>query len=307
MIVRRTLLACLLASLAILPGCGERKEPRAPKSLTVVRVALPSLNTGLNSLLAAKGAGYFEQAGLDVIPHVSTDGAAAIQQLQQGKAVLAVATEPDLLEARGRGSRVVSVATIVQRPLTSLIGPKLSLGSLVGLATKPIGTQGLDYQQAFAETIFRRARVVKVGRDPFPALKSKKVSAAIAPVGTGKLPAGMNATPIDKLKVPAFSEYVLVANQDALTRDDDLIRSFVGGLARGTRNLRAAGKVPFAVPLRGADVARMRALMLPPAGRPYGWHDPAAWRSFAAWMRAHRLAQKLPGAFTNSLLPGQGP
>jgi ABC-type nitrate/sulfonate/bicarbonate transport system substrate-binding protein len=307
MTARRTLVACLLAALSILPGCGERKEPRAPKSLTVARVALPELNTGLNSLLAAKGAGYFEQAGLDVIPHVSVDGAAAIQQVQQGKAILAVATEPDVLEARGRGGRVVSVATIVQRPLTSLIGPKLSIGSIVGLATKPIGTQGLDYQQAFAETIFKRARVVKVGRDPIPALKSKKVSAAIAPVGAGRLPAGINATPVDKLKVPAFSEYVLVANQDALTRDDDLIRSFAGALARGTRNLAGAQKVPFALPLRGADAIKMRALMLPPAGKPYGWHDAVAWRRFAVWMRAHGLSQKLPGAFTNSLLPGQGP
>jgi ABC-type nitrate/sulfonate/bicarbonate transport system substrate-binding protein len=304
---RRTVVACLLASLAILPGCGERKEPRAPKSMTVVRVALPALNTGLNSLLAAKGAGYFEQAGLDVVPHVSVDGAAAIEQVQQGKAGLAVATEPDLLEARGRGGRVVSVATIVQRPLTSLIGPKLNLGSIVGLATKPIGTQGLDYQQAFAETIFKRARVVKVGANPIPALKSKKVSAAIAPVGAGRLPAGINSTPVDKLKVPSFSEYVLVANEDALTRDDDMIRSFAGALARGTRNLGAARKVPFALPLRGVDAARMRASMLPPAGKPYGWHDAAAWRRFAGWMRAHRLPQKLPGAFTNDLLPGQGP
>ena len=304
---RRTLAACLVAALAILPGCGERKEARAPKSLTIVRVALPQLNTGLNSLLAAKGARYFEQAGLDVVPHVSVDGAAAIQQVQQGKALLAVASEPDVLEARGHGVRVVSVATIVQHPLTSLIGPKLSIGSIVGLATKPIGTQGLDYQQAFAETIFRRARVVKIGPDPTRALGTKKVSAVIAPVGAGKLPAGTNAVPVDKLKVPTFGEFVLVANQDALERDGDTIRSFVGGLARGTRNLAAAGKVPFALPLRGIDAVKMRALMLPPAGRPYGWHDAAAWRRFATWMRAHRLAQKLPGAFTNSLLPGQGP
>jgi ABC-type nitrate/sulfonate/bicarbonate transport system substrate-binding protein len=307
MTARRSLLVCLLAAVAILPGCGERKEPRAPKSLTVVRVALPQLNTGLNSLLAAKGAGYFEQAGLDVVPHVNVDGAAAIQQVQQGKALLGVASEPDLLEARGRGGRVVSVATIVQQPLTSLIAPKPSLGSLVGLATKPIGTQGLDYQQAFAETIFRRARVVKIGPDPTSALGSKKVGAVIAPVGRGRLPAGSNATSVDKLKVPTFAEYVLVANQDALERDGDTIRSFVGALARGTRNLAAAQKVPFALPLRGADATRMRALMLPPAGRPYGWHDPTAWRRFAGWMRAHRLAQKLPGAFTNTLLPGQGP
>jgi putative hydroxymethylpyrimidine transport system substrate-binding protein len=307
MTFRRTLVAAVLAALAILPGCGERKEVRAPKSLTVVRVALPRLNTGLNSLLAAKGAGYFEQAGLDVVPHVSADGATAIQQVEQGKALLGVASEPDLLEARGHNIRVVSVATIVQHPLTSLIGPKLSIGSIVGLATKPIGTQGLDYQQAFAETIFRRANVVKLGPDPVRALRSKKVAAVIAPVGTGKLPAGVNATPVDKLKVPTFGEYVLVANQDALGRDGDVIRSFVGGLARGTRNLAAARKVPFALPLRGIDAAKMRALMLPPAGRPYGWQDPVAWRRFAAWMRAHRLAQKLPGAFTNSLLPGQGP
>jgi putative hydroxymethylpyrimidine transport system substrate-binding protein len=309
MTVRRPLtsLACLLAAVAILPGCGERKEVRAPKSLTVVRVALPSLNTGLNSLLAAKGAGYFEEAGLDVVPHVSADGATAIEQVQQGKALLGVASEPDLLEARGHGARVISVATIVQHPLTSLIGPKLSIGSIVGLATKPIGTQGLDYQQAFAETIFRRTRVVKVGFDPVPPLRSKKVAAVIAPVGTGKLPAGVNATPVDKLKVPSFGEYVLVANQDALGRDGDLIRSFAGGLARGTRNLAAARKVPFALPLQGLDAAKMRALMLPPAGRPYGWHDPAQWQAFAVWVRAHRLAQRLPGAFTNSLLPGQGP
>jgi putative hydroxymethylpyrimidine transport system substrate-binding protein len=300
--------ACLmLAALAILPGCGERKEATAPKSLTVVRVALPQLNTGLNSLLAAKGAGYFEQAGLDVVPHVSVDGATAIQQVQQGKAQLGVATEPDLLEARGHGVRVISVATIVQHPLTSLIAPKLSLGSIVNLATKPIGTQGLDYQQAFADTIFKRAHVVKVGTNPVRALQAKKVGALIAPVGTGKLPSGINATPVDKLKVPTFGEYVLVANQDALARDGDMIRSFVGGLARGTRNLAAARRVPFALPLQGIDAAKMRALMLPPAGRPYGWHDPPAWRRFAAWMSAHRLAQKLPGAFTNSLLPGQGP
>ena len=130
MIARRTLIACLLA-LVVLPGCGERKEARAPKDLKVVRIALPALNVGENAVFAAKGAGYFEQAGLDVVPHVSADGAAAIQQVQQGKAALAVTTEPDLLEARGRGGRVISVAALVQHPLTSLIGPKLSIGSLV--------------------------------------------------------------------------------------------------------------------------------------------------------------------------------
>ena len=58
---RRTLAACLIAALAILPGCGERKELRAPKSLTVVRVALPQLRplfTPYEPLFEPRVAGY---------------------------------------------------------------------------------------------------------------------------------------------------------------------------------------------------------------------------------------------------------
>ena len=310
MTIRRSLVACLLAALAILPGCGERKEARAPKSLTVVRVALPPLNTGLNSLLAAKGAGYFEQAGLDVVPHVSGDGATAIQQVQQGKAVLGVASEPDLLEARGRGIRVISVATIVQHPLTSLIGQKLSLSSIVNLATKPIGTQGLDYQRAMAETIFKKAggsaRVVDVGDDLTRALNSKMVAAVIAPFGGPTLPGDVVTVPVDQLGVPTFSEYVLVVNENALDRDGDDIRGFVGALARGTRMLGSANAAGNAIPLKGAQVQRTRALMLPPDGKPYGWHDAAKWRAFAAWMKENRLPVNGSGAFTNQFLPGEG-
>jgi hypothetical protein len=195
---------------------------------------------------------------------------------------------------------------MVQHPLTSLIGPKLSLGALIGLATKPIGTLGADYQQAFAETIFTRAHVVKVG-DPTKALRSKKVAALIAPTGSAPVPSGMQAIPVDRLKVPTFSEFVLVANEDAVAGNGAMIRGFVTALARGTRNLGAARRVPAVQKLPPAQIGRVRALMLPPAGKPYGWHDPAAWRRFADWMRAHRLQQKLAGAFTNSFLPAQGP
>jgi hypothetical protein len=196
----------------------------------------------------------------------------------------------------------------VQSPFTSLIGPELTVSSALALATKPIGTQGLDYQQAMAETIFQKAHVVNVGADLARALASRKVAAVIAPFGGPALPAGVGVVPVDRLHVPTFSEYVLVANQDALARDHDAIRSFVGALARGTRNLSfAANRGPVAAFLKGGEAPRIRKFMLPPAGRPYGWQDGARWKAFAAWMRAHRLPQKgAAGAFTNALLPGQG-
>ncbi|MEA2431823.1 MAG: putative hydroxymethylpyrimidine transport system substrate-binding protein [Thermoleophilaceae bacterium] len=311
MTARRTLVACVLAALAILPGCGERKETLTPKTSQTLRVVLSPLNSGENAYFASQREGYFNDAGLKVQARVVTDAATAIRDVQQGKADLAIGTEPDLLEARGRGARVVSVAAIVQRPFTSLIAPKLSLATVAALATKPIGTSGLDYQRAFADAIFKkaggRARVVDVGLDPIAALPKKKVAAVIAQAGGQALPGGAVAVPVDRLGVPTFSEFVLVANQDAVTRDSDAIRSFIGAMARGTRSLASANSMGSSIKMKGPEVARIRALMLPPTGKPYGWQDAVQWRRFAAWMRANKLPQKgATGAFTNSLLPGQG-
>jgi putative hydroxymethylpyrimidine transport system substrate-binding protein len=296
-----------LTAVVAVSGCGERKETLSPGTGQPLRVALAPLNVGENAVFAAQGGGQFRAAGLKVQLTVAPDAATAIRRVQEGKADLALGTEPDLLEARGRGARVVSVAALVQAPFQSLIGPKLSASSVLGLATKPIGTQGLDYQRAFVETIFNRASVIDVGDDPAGALGSKKVAAVVAPFGGAGLPAGVGVVPVDRLKVPTFSEFVLVAGEETVNRDGDKIRSFIGALTRGTRNLGAASKVPNALPLRGGEATRVRALMLPPRGRPYGWHDPGKWRRFADWMRANKLSQKgAAGAFTNDLLPGAG-
>jgi putative hydroxymethylpyrimidine transport system substrate-binding protein len=306
---RRRIAALVLsiAALPVLTGCGEREESLSPGSGKPLRVALAPLNAGEGAVFAAQAGGQFRAAGLSVELKVSPDGAAAIREVQQGQADLAVSTEPDLLEARGRGTRVVSVAALVQSPFTSLIGPKLSADSVLQLATKPIGSQGLDYQRAFADTIFKKARVVDVGDNLEGALTSKRVAAVIAPFGGPPLPAGVTPIPVDQLGVPPYSEYVLVANEAAVEKNGDSIRSLIGALARGTRNLSAAGKGPVGAFLKGGEAENVRKLMLPPRGKPYGWHDAAKWRAFAAWMKEHNLPQKgATGAFTNELLPGQG-
>ena len=300
MIARIALLAACVLALA---GCGQRKETTSPESTKTLRIALAPLNAGQAALFAADN----ERAGLNVEFSVSADPAASIGKLTQGRADLAVSTEPALLEARGKGARVVSVAALTQTPFTSLIGPKLSAGSVLDLATKPIGTQGLDYQKAMADTIFQKAHVVDVGDDLNGALTSKKVAAVIAPFGGPKLPSGVTVIPVDRLKVPTFSEYVLVANEDAVKENADVIRSYIGSLARGTRNITAARKQPaIAQFLRGGEAQNVRKLMLPPAGKPYGWHDAGRWTRFAAWMKQHGLPVKESGAFTNELLPGEG-
>ena len=193
----RPILLAIAAAIA-LSGCGERKETVTPTSTKTLRVALPPLNAGEAALFAADN----EQAGLNVTFAISADPATPISKLTQGRVDLAVSTEPALLEARGKGARVVSVAALTQSPFTALIGPKLSVGTALDLATKPIGTEGLDYQKAMADTIFTKAHVVNVASDPAKALSSKKVAAVIAPFGGPALPPGVTAIPVDLLKVP---------------------------------------------------------------------------------------------------------
>jgi ABC-type nitrate/sulfonate/bicarbonate transport system substrate-binding protein len=304
------LVTCSIAAALATSGCGARKERTEPASTQTVRIALSPLNVGENAVFAAQRESYFLQGGVKAQLSVLVDSATAIGRLQKGQADLAIVTEPDLLEARAKGARLISVATLVQSPFTSLIGPKLSIGAVAALATKPIGTEGLDYQRAMAETIFAKAgghaHVVDVGQDLTRALSTKMVAAVIAQFGGPTLPAGVVTIPVNRLGVPPFSEYVLVANQAALDRDRDTIRSVIVALARGTRMLSASNALGISIPLKGAQIARIRALMLPPAGKPYGWHDAAKWRAFAAWMRANRLPEKGAGAFTNAFLPGAG-
>jgi hypothetical protein len=261
-------------------------------------------------VFAAQRENYFLQAGMKAQLTISADPTTAIRKVEQGQAEFAIAGEADLLEARGKGAKLVSVATLVQSPFTSLIGPKLSLAAVAALATKPIGTQGLDYQSAMAQTIFRKAgghaRVIDVGGDLTRAFASKMVAAVIAPFGGPTLPAGVVTIPVDRLGVPTFSEYVLVANERTLARDANDIRGFVAALARGTRMLASANNAGTAIPLKGAQIARTRALMQPPAGKPYGWHDAAKWGAFARWMQQNRLPQRGAGAFTNRFLPAAG-
>ena len=83
---------------------------------------------------------------------------------------------------------------------------------------------------------------------------------------------------MDEAGVPTYDELVLVANEDALERDGDKIRAFIGALSRGTRDLRrdpdeAIDGLLDANPdldpkLQRAVVKVTLPLFLPPRGQP---------------------------------------
>src|SRR4029079_7687697 len=110
----------------------------------------------------AIGDGEFEKAGLDVAVRVPGDPASPLKLLAAGKVDLAISYEPELLLARDKGAKLVSIAALVQKPLTSIIAlGRARVHSPAQLEGHTVGTAGIPYQSAYLKTILEQA-----GADP---------------------------------------------------------------------------------------------------------------------------------------------
>jgi ABC-type nitrate/sulfonate/bicarbonate transport system permease component/ABC-type nitrate/sulfonate/bicarbonate transport system substrate-binding protein len=333
-VIRPVLLAVLASAALLAAGCGEKEDVLEPKGSKQIELMLDFFpNADHAGIYAAQAGGDFEAVGLDVKIRQPTDPAAVIRQVAAGRVDLAISYEPEVLRARDKGLRVVSVGALVQEPLTSIISlPRADIRRPADLEDKTVGTAGIDYQSAFLRTILLEAGVrpdtVKernVGQALNAALLTRKVDATLGSFwnyeGT-ELRLQKRRPRIIRVQsagVPTYNELVFVANEDALERDSGKIRAFIGAVSRGTRELRSdpAGAIdglleanPDLDPrLQRAVVDVTLPLFFPPRGKPFGYQDPAQWNEFAAWMRENKLITKAPdarGAFTNDLLPGSG-
>jgi putative hydroxymethylpyrimidine transport system substrate-binding protein len=325
-------LACAAALVAA--GCGEKHDVLGPSGSRHMDLMLDYFpNADHAGIYAAQAGGDFKQAGLDVAIRTPSDPAAPIKQVAAGRVDLAISYEPEVLRARDQGLKVVSVAALVQKPLTSIISlPKAKIAKPADLKGTTVGTAGIDYQEAYLKTILANANVdpskVKVRNVGFgfsPALIAGKIDAALGAFWNyegvdlrlrGKRPRIIR---IEQAGVPSYNELVLVANEDALKSESDKIRSFIGALSRGTRALRrdpasAIDGLLKANPdldpqLQRASVKVTLPLFFPPEGKPFGWQDPSQWDAFSAWMKQNQLLENPPdpaASFDNDLLPGAG-
>ncbi len=332
----RKLLAPLLTLLcaSALAACGEKEETLGPGGGSELELMLDFFpNADHAGIYAAEAGKHFDRAGLNVKIRQPSDPSAPIKQVAAGRVDLAVSYEPEVLRARDEGLSVVAVAALVRKPLTSIISlPDAGIRTPRDLKGKTVGTAGIDYQSAYLREILLEAGVdpqtVKernVGFALSPALLSKRVDATLGGfwnyegVDLELRKRDPQIIRVDDAGVPTYDELVIVANEDALERDGQRIRAFIGALARGTKDLeadpeRAIDGLLEANPDLDAELQRAAVkvtlpLFLPARGKPFGYLDPKEWQQFAAWMSENRLITEIPdagGAFNNDLLPGAG-
>jgi putative hydroxymethylpyrimidine transport system substrate-binding protein len=330
--MKKLTLICLavLTTFAVVACSGKSEDVnpvREPFSVALDWYANPD-HAGF---FVARDRGYFEDAGLDVSLDAPTDPSLPIKLVAAGRADLAISYEPEVLLARQQGLDVVSVSTVIGRPLTSMIWlEKSKIKNVAGLKGKTVSTAGIPYQDAYLRTILERAglsesdvKKVGVGQGLLPSILSGKAQATLGPFwnieGVDLRLSGRNpvVNPVDRLGVPTYSEMVLVAKGSRVEEDPESIRLFIKALERGTGD--AVEQPNFA---REAILSANKALdpkttdaqldvTLPLLAqnngrRPFGYMDTARWQTFINWAVENEVLnapQRAVDALTNSLLP----
>ncbi len=323
-----------LAGPLTLGACAQKNDaPTRPEQrrLTLVLDYLP--NPDHVGIYTAQGEGDFERAGLDVGIRTPSDPAAPLKLLAAGRADLAISYEPEVLLAREKGLRVLSVGAIAQRPLTSLMTVRGRPVRPAALEGKRVGTAGIPYQEAYLEEIVTSAGVdpgsvttVNVGFNLVPAMLSGRVDATLGAfwnVEGVQLKLDRRRPrilPVDRAGVPTYDELVLVAREDTVKRDGALIRRFVQALQRGTLSARRDPAVGVQALLDAAPdlkegfatasvEATLPVLFPEDPKRPFGYQDRGTWQTYADWMLRNDLLTRpvnVATVLTNEFLPGEG-
>ncbi len=326
--------AALLLALA-LAACGEKSEDESGEAQALSLALDFYPNPDHAGIYMAQKLGYFEEAGLEVGIEAPTDPSLPIKQVAAGRTDLAISYEPEVVLAREQGLDVVAVAALVNQPLTSMIWlAKSGINGVPSLKGKTIAYAGIPYQEAFLATILARGgltsadvKAVNVGFNLLPALVGGSADAMLGGFqnveGIDLRERGLKpvVTPVDQLGVPTYDELVLVANREALQEDPEKYRLFIAALERGTNAAVAGPAAATEAILEANDAlepkltraeveATLPLLGARTPGQPYGYMDPAAWDTFAGWMRDNELIDSLPRAaelLSNDYLPGTIP
>jgi putative hydroxymethylpyrimidine transport system substrate-binding protein len=329
-LTRRALAALLAALLALaLAACGD--EPDSPEGgaerIELILDWFP--NADHAGVYGAISQGYFTDEGLQVVPKVPSDPAAALKQVGAGRAPFAISYEPDVLLARAEGIPVKAVAALAVHPLNSVIVRKdRGIARPADLAGKTVGAAGLPFDRPLLDTVVRAdggdpstIRIRNVGFNLSPALAAGQVDALVGAYWNVEAPeldhqgVGVDVFRLEEFGVPDYDELVLVTSDTIAKERPTLVEALLRGLKKGqdwasTDQAGAADALTDANPDLNRDVLdeqlRLTAPLLSPSDQPTLSLDTEEWSAYADWMRRNDILKRpvnVADAVTDAFLP----
>jgi ABC-type nitrate/sulfonate/bicarbonate transport system substrate-binding protein len=227
----------------LIAGCGgDSSEGRPERDATLLLDFTPNgVHAGIYSAIAR---GYDEAEGVHLkvrVPGSSTD---ALKLLSTGKVDFAVMDIHDLALAREKGSDVVGVMSIAQRPLAAVLAQP-GTRSPRALEGKRVGVTGLPSDDAVLDSVVKgaggdpaRVRKTTIGFNAVASMVAGKVAGATAfwdveGLALKARKPGTREFRVDDYGAPAYPELVLAVNRTTLQDSPDLVRATVAALRRG--------------------------------------------------------------------------
>jgi putative hydroxymethylpyrimidine transport system substrate-binding protein len=312
-------------------ACSDDDEPASGGAEQAELILDWFPNADHASIYAARAAGHFSDAGLDVKLTVPSDPAAALKQVGTAKAEFAISYEPEVLLARSAGVPVVAVGALVTHPLNSVIARSdRGISRPRDLEGKTVGATGLPSDKALLETVVRadggdpsKVRIANVGFTLGPAIASGKVDALIGAYWNIEVPeiedkgVDLDVFRLEQNGVPDYDELVVVTSEAVIAQKPGLVRKILAALREGALTARddqelAADAVLAANEDLNAELVAAQVQdtvpLLAPDDEPILNVEPAAWADYADWMRAQGLLKKpvdATDAVTAAFLPEQ--
>jgi putative hydroxymethylpyrimidine transport system substrate-binding protein len=258
--VRRFL--SLIALLACLAGCGDDDGGAGGAQRGTL---------ALDFQPNAVHAGIYAAQNIRIrVPSASTD---SLKLLAAARADMSVVDIHDLGLARERGSDIVGVGALVQRPLAAVIARGSDVRRPRDLEGRRVGVTGLPSDDAVLRAVvehdggsFKRVQRVTIGFSAVPSLIAGRVDAVVSfwnAEGVALRERGVDTREfrVDEYGAPRYPELVLAVTRETLDERGELVDAMLAELERGTRAaLRdREATIEELVRASGADEPLMRA------------------------------------------------
>ena len=290
-------------------GCGNEKE------LSLALDWYPNSNHA--GIYSAIDEGFFDEEGIKLSVYTPSDPTAIISSVASGRDDFGLSYHPDILQAQSAGLEIVSVLSISQHPLNSIMTlKKSSIKNPSDLRGKVIGYPGIPSNKAMLETVLSSQNInindvetVDVGFELVKALVSGSVDAIIGAYWTHEsIVMELQGYEIEIMRleewgVPDYYELILITNKSFLEENksdvEKVVNSFKKGYEFSIRNPQES--ITSLINIVGKeiveeDVERAGVELLIPMWQsnnlPFGHQDISKWEETYEWMYQNNFLEK---------------